>query len=252
MQVREEREAGSQEASDEEQVLLRHGAGVQTHVAHAVDGVGSVGGEGGIVIAVALFGVDEAEEGGEGFDCLEDEGVALIRDPSGLFVDLLARPEQIETQTRLGTLDARTVIEHFGIGRLWLVTGPVLDGLDSGSNFLGNGKRPVAVAIAHVDVGAAADPVVEKHAALAVYDLFEMAFVVNAEVRKSRGSRVEDALETGVGILVVASDHPVWNHGPVAVDVEVMIAHGMIVDHEPDLQGEVEEAERCRSFGGRS
>ena len=92
----------------------------------------------------------------------------------------------------------------------------------------------------------------EKHAALAVHDLFEMAFVVNAEVRKSRGPRVEGALETGVGILVVASDHPVCNHGPVAVDVEVMIAHGMMVDHEPDLQGEVEEAERCRSLGGRS
>lgn len=252
MQTREEREAGLQEASYEEQILHRHDTGLQTHVAHVVDGVGSAGREGGIVVAVALFGVDEAEEGGEGFDFLEDEGVALVRDPSGLFVDLLARPEQIQTQTSLGTLDARTVIEDSGIGRSWIVTGSVLDGFDPCSNFLGNGKRPVAVAIAHVDIGAGADPVVEKHTALAVYDLYEIAFVEDAGIGKSRGSLVEGALETCVGILVVALDYLVWNHGSVAIDVEVMNAHGMMVDHEPDLQREVEEAERCRIFGGRS
>lgn len=63
---------------------------METYVAYVVDGVGSVGGEGGIVVTVALFWEYDAEECGERLDFLEDEGVPFIRDQSSLVVDLLA------------------------------------------------------------------------------------------------------------------------------------------------------------------
>ena len=66
---------------------------METYFAHVVNGIGSIGGEGRIVITIPLFGEHEAEECGERLHFLENEGVAFIGDQSSLFMDLLAGPE---------------------------------------------------------------------------------------------------------------------------------------------------------------
>lgn len=55
-----------------------------------------------------------------------------------------------------------------------------------------------------------------------------------------------------MGILLVAFDYLVWNRPAVAVDVAILIANGKMVDHEPNLSREVEEAERYTVCSGRS
>lgn len=70
---------------------------MQTHVAHGLDCNGSTGGEDGIVVAVVISGVYQAEECGECLGFLKDESVAFVRDHGGLFVDLLAGLEERQT-----------------------------------------------------------------------------------------------------------------------------------------------------------
>ena len=113
---------------------------------------------------------------------------------------------------------------------------------------MGQRKRPVAVTIPNVDIAAGTDSVVEEHAALAVYNFIGKFFVSLHPVLivqwKTYRFQVELALETCVGILVIALDYSDWNFVTIAVDVEIVIANREMVDHEPYLQREVEETER--------
>lgn len=63
------------------------------------------------------------------------------------------------------------------------VTVTVLDGLYPCLNFLGKRKRPVAVPIANFDIPATTDPIVEEHAALAVYDFTGIVLVEGLTAR---------------------------------------------------------------------
>lgn len=192
-------------------------------MAHVVDGVGSVGGEGGHVVAGALVWEHEAEECGERLGFLEDEGVARVGDQGGFFVHGFAGLEEVQTQTGLGALHAGTVVEGFGMGKWGTVTGSEVDGLRSRFNVLGKRKRPVAVTIPGVDAVAGADPVVQEHTALAVYVFDARIAILAVDLRdverEAFVSCVELALKTSVRILVVALDDPIWDHSTVAVDV---------------------------------
>ncbi len=55
-----------------------------------------------------------------------------------------------------------------------------------------------------------------------------------------------------MGFLVIALDYFGWDSVTIAVDVDILIAHCEMVDHYPDLNGEVKEAERCSLLDGRS
>lgn len=113
---------------------------------------------------------------------------------------------------------------------------------------MGQRKRPVAVTIPNVDIAAGTDSVVEEHTALAMYDVvgnnFRSLHPLLIVQRETYGVQVELALATCVRILVIALDYYAWNRVTVAVDVEIMIANSEMVDHEPYLQTEVEEAKR--------
>ena len=74
-------------------MLRRYDATVETYVAHVVDSIRSIGGEGGTGVTVAPIGEDEAKECGERFYFLKDEGVVFVRDQSSLLMDPLASSE---------------------------------------------------------------------------------------------------------------------------------------------------------------
>lgn len=88
MQACEKREAGSEEACEEERSRRNCKAAPEMDVAHSTDGRGSGEDEGGILVTAAIRWFNEAKECGESRDILKDEGAAFIGDQSSLFVDL--------------------------------------------------------------------------------------------------------------------------------------------------------------------
>lgn len=88
MQACEKREAGSEEACEEERSMRNFKAAPEMDVAHSTDGRGSGEDEGEILVTAAIRWFNEAKECGESRDILKDEGVTFIGDQSSLFVDL--------------------------------------------------------------------------------------------------------------------------------------------------------------------
>ena len=50
-----------------------------------------------------------------------------------------------------------------------------------------------------------------------------------------------------MGILITASSDLMRDNPTVAINVEKVVADGLMVDHVPDLEREVEKAERSRA-----